>query len=357
LRFPVVACLCLAVLAPVQRVMAQQDPGRSGPVNGPWQPIGELPADQTGGGRGYALAGEGATVADPGTSRIAVHLVAANYFYREQNADYLITQRYESHTAALDFRRGFKAAHGPRFELGAQVQFSERDGGFLNGVIASFESLSLSVSGVPSAKNELRTLGTPLPLGAFLTRNGRAVYAAPGGTAGIGDVSVVAKALLLDAPPGSRGTRLAARVGMNISGKSQFAEGHFVGVGVGFDSKVLSWAAVHGDVRATVALDRTSGWNLPLKRTTVGFSIGPELRLSRGSSLSMQLDGNTTPYLPTGTTAFDRGYGSITIGAGHRFGSVVSQLYVRENMNLPFRVRWNTEPDASFGIKISFRPH
>src|SRR6185503_1072611 len=140
LRFPVVACLCLAVLAPVQRVMAQQDPGRSGPVNGPWQPIGELPADQTGGGRGYALAGEGATVADPGTSRIAVHLVAANYFYREQNADYLITQRYESHTAALDFRRGFKAAHGPRFELGAQVQFSERNGGFLNGVIASFES-------------------------------------------------------------------------------------------------------------------------------------------------------------------------------------------------------------------------
>jgi hypothetical protein len=35
----------------------------------------------------------------------------------------------------------------------------------------------------------------------------------------------------------------------------------------------------------------------------------------------------------------------------------VSQLDVRENMNLPFRVRWNTEPDASFGIKISFHPH
>lgn len=338
--------------------MAQEEatpPGRTS-VNSPWEPTGELPADQAGGGRGYALAGEGATVAEPGTSRMAVHMVAANYFYREQTSDYLITQRYESHTLALDFRRGFKAARGPRFELGAQLQLSHRNDGFLNGVISGFESLSLSISGVESAKNQWRTADTALPLGAFVTRNGRPVYAAPGATSGIGDFSVVAKALLLDASPRSRGTRLAARVGLNVSGTSQFAEGHFVGVGVGLDKKVLSWAAVHGDVRATVALDRMSSWNLPLKRTTVGFSIGPELRLSRGSSLTMQLDGNTSPYLPTGTLAFDKGYGSITIGVGHRFGAVVSQLYVRENMNLPFRVRWNTEPDASFGIKLSFRP-
>jgi hypothetical protein len=85
---------------------------------------------------------------------------------------------------------------------------------------------------------------------------------------------VVAKALLLDASPRSRGTRLAARVGLNVSGTSQFTEGHFVGVGVGLDKKVLSWAAVHGDVRATVALDRMSSWNLPLKRTTSGFRSG-----------------------------------------------------------------------------------
>jgi hypothetical protein len=75
--------------------------------------------------------------------------------------------------------------------------------------------------------------------------------------------------------------------------------------------------------------------------------------------VSVQIDGNSTPYLPTGTTAFDKGYGSITIGLGHRFSagrtSVVSQIYARENMNLPFRVRWNTDPDASFGIKISLR--
>ena len=294
------------VLATGQRVMAQEEDSLpAGLLNSPWEPIGELPADQAGGGRGYALAGEGATVAEPGTSRIAVHMVAANYFYREQTSDYLITQRYESHTLALDFRRGFKAARGPRFELGAQLQLSHRNDGFLNGFISGFESLSLSISGVESAKNQLRTTGA-LPLGAFVTRNGRPVYAAPGGTSGIGDFSVVAKALLLDASPRSRGTRLAARVGLNVAGTSQFAEGHFVGVGVGLDKKVLSWAAVHGDVRATVALDRMSSWNLPLKRTTVGFSIGPELRLSRGSSLTMQLDGNTSPYLPTGLSRSTR---------------------------------------------------
>ena len=36
--------------------------------------------------------------------------------------------------------------------------------------------------------------------------------------------------------------------------------------------------------------------------------------------------------------------------------AVVSQIYARENMNLPFAVRWNTDPDASFGIKITLRP-
>jgi len=314
--------------------------------------------DQAGTGRrGYALPAEGADVLEPGTSQIALHTVAANNFYREQTQDYLITQRYETHTLAVDYRRGFKATHFPRFELGAQVQLSERDSGFLNGFINGFEKLCFSMSGVPSAKTLLRTEGTPLPLGAFVTRNGLPLYVAPGGGAGVGDFSVVAKAQLLDAAPRSGGTRVAARVGLNVSGKSQFAEGNFFGVGVGLDKRVLSWAALHGDVRATVALDRMSSWNLPLRRTTFGFSVGPEIKLSRDSSVNVQIDGNSTPYLPTDTLAFDKGYGSITIGLGHRFGPVVSQIYARENMNLPFRVRWNTDPDASFGIKISLRTH
>jgi hypothetical protein len=339
--------------------MAQEvSPSEVSTVGAQWEPLGQLPVDQAGTGRrGYALAAEGANVLEPGTSQIALHTVAANNFYREQTQDYLITQRYETHTMALDFRRGFKATHFPRFELGAQVQLSERDGGFLNGFITGFEKLCFSISGVQSAQTLLRTTGTPLPFGAFVIRNGLPLYAAPGGGAGLGDVSVVAKAQLLDAAPRSGGTRLAARVGLNLSGKSQFAEGNFFGVGIGLDKRVLSWVALHSDVRATVALDHMSSWNLPLKRTTFGFSVGPELKLSRDSSVSVQIDGNSTPYLPTDTLAFDKGYGSITIGLGHRFGPVVSQIYARENMNLPFRVRWNTDPDASFGIKLAFRSH
>ena len=77
----------------------------------------------------------------------------------------------------------------------------------------------------------------------------------------------------------------------------------------------------------------------------------------------MQIDGSTTPYLPTGTTAFDKGYGDITLGLSHRFGTsrrqFVAHANLRENMNLPFRVRWNTDPDLSLGIKLTVRsaPH
>lgn len=360
MRLSLITCAFLLILALGQPVAGQDGVPSGAAAEGQWEPLGQIPVDQAGAGRrGYALAGESADVVQPGTSQFAIHTVAANNFFREQTGDYLITQRYETHTLALDLRRGFKLGIGPRVELGAQLQLSERDGGFLNGFISGFESLCFSMSGVQSAKNELRTVGT-LPLGAFVTKDGRAIYRAAGGGAGIGDFFFVAKALLHDAAPASNGTRVAARLGVNVSGKSEFAEGNFLGVGASLDRKMLKWAALHGDVRATVAMDRVSPWNLPLKRTTVGFSVGPELRLARDSSVSVQIDGNTTPYLPTGTTAFDEGYGSITIGLGHRFRtgrtSVVSQIYARENMNLPFRVRWNTDPDASFGIKIVLRP-
>jgi hypothetical protein len=351
----------LLVLAIGQPVFAQDDaPSPASDTGGQWQPLGQVPVDQAGSGRrGYALAGESPDVAAPGTNVIALHTVAANNFFREQTGDYLITQRYETHTMAFDLRRGFTSRIFPRVELGAQMQLSERDSGFLNGFISGFESLCFSMSGVQSAKTQLRDVGTPLPLGAFVTRDGQAVYRAPGGGAGIGDFFFVAKALLRDAPASS-GTRVAARIGLNVSGKSRFAEGNFVGVGLSVDRKLLSWAAFHGDVRTNVAIDTVSAWNLPLKRTTFGFSFGPELRLSRDSSVSVQIDGNTTPYLPTGTLAFDKNYGSITIGLGKRFQvgrtAVVSQIYARENMNLPFRVRWNTDPDASFGIKVTLRP-
>jgi hypothetical protein len=327
-----------------------------------WEPLGQLPVDQAGAGRrGYAVPGESTEVAAPGTDRIAIHTVAANNFYREQNDDFLITQRFETHTLALDYRRGFKVGVFPRFELGAQIQLSERDGGFLNGFISGFEGLSLSLSGKESAKNMLRTsAGTAPPLGTVITKDGGLLYQGAGSGSGIGDFSVVAKALLRDGDPSSSTTRVAARVAVNVSGTSEFAEGNFVGAGVSMDKKLLNWAAIHSDVRANLALDRMSQWNLPLKRLSFGFSAGPEFRLARNTSASAQIDGSTTPYLPTGTLAFDKGYGSITLGVGHRFRAgrtaIVSQVYARENMNLPFRVRWNTDPDMSLGIKITIRP-
>jgi hypothetical protein len=50
------------------------------------------------------------------------------------------------------------------------------------------------------------------------------------------------------------------RIGINVSGKSEFAEGNYVGVGVSLDKKPLNWAVFHGDVRANFALDSFSQW-------------------------------------------------------------------------------------------------
>jgi hypothetical protein len=323
-----------------------------------WEPLGAIPVDQAGAGRrGYVLAPEGADVTQPGTDQISVHAVAGNNIYREQLGADLISQRFETHTLALAYRHGFKIGRFPQFEIGGQVQLNERDSGFLNGFISGFEDVWTSVTGATSAKNPLRANAALLPpLGTFITVNGRPSYAGAGSGSGFGDASLVVKALLHDgASPGD--TRVAARLVVNVAGKPDFTEGNFAGVGVSLDKRLLSWAAFHGDVRATMISDQMSAWNLPLKRTAFGYSAGSELKITRNSSFVLQVDGGNTPYQPTGTVALDAGYGDVTLGVNHRFRagthSLITQVYARENMNLPFSVRQNTDPDLAVGIKTT----
>ena len=321
--------------------------------------MGRLPVDQAGAGRrGYALAGESTEVADPGASQISVHAVAANNFYREQTGDFSISQRYETHTLALGYRRGFAARRLPRFELGGQIQLTEGDSGFMNGFISGTENFLAWLTGQESARNPLRRSGvTPPPLGTLVTKGGQPLYQGAGDGVGFGSFSVVAKALLRDRELSSSGSRVAVRAAATMSGKSEFTEGNFAGIGVSLDKKVLPWAAFHGDLRASVVLDRVSQLNLPLKRASFGFSAGPELRLSQNTSANAQIDGSTTPYLPTGTTAFDRGRHCAVsvIDSGPRGGVRSWLTSPARKHDLPFRVRWNTDPDLSLGVSIEIR--
>jgi hypothetical protein len=324
-----------------------------------WIPLGPAPVDQAGtDGRGYVLPMEDSTVTGDRSNVFSIHAVAANYFYREQVKDFLVTQRYETHTIGLEYRRGFELAGVPRFEIGGRLQLHQRDDGMLNGFIEGFENIWTSLTGSKSATNTLRTHeALRPPLGTFIERGGSRIYSDAGIGSGVGDAYVVAKMALLDRDLSSTRPRVSARAGLNVAGSSRFSEGNFVGVGLSLDKKLLEWAAFHGDIRATRALDSTSTWNLPLKRWAYGFSAGSELRLSTNNSFILQIGGSSTPYAPTGTTAFDRGYGDITFGVAHRFhaGSryLTAHFYVRENLNLPFRVRWNTDPDLSIGLKAT----
>jgi hypothetical protein len=326
-----------------------------------WIPLGPAPVDQAGtDGRGYVLPMEDSTVTAARSNLFSIHAVAANYFYREQVNDFLVTQRYETHTLGLGYRRGFKVGYAPRFEIGGHLQLHQRNDGVLNGFIEGFENVWTSLTGSASAKNTLRAQeASRPPLGMFIDKGGSPIFRDAGTGSGVGDVYVFTKVALLDRDPSSTSPRVSARAGLNVAGSARFSEGNFIGVGLSLDKKLLEWAAFHGDVRATRALDSTSVWNLPLKRWAYGFSAGSEFKLSTNSSFNLQIGGNSTPYAPTGTAAFDRGYGDITFGVAHRFqaGSrqVTAHVYARENLNLPFRVRWNTDPDLSIGFKATIQ--
>jgi hypothetical protein len=351
--------LALLLASPVVAQDRSSPPASPSAIDdpGPSRPLGLLPVDQAGAGRrGYAISGESADVAEPGASELSLHTVAANNFYRNQTDPYSISQRDESHTVALGYRRGFTLGQLPRVELGGQIQLHERDSGFMNGFISGFESLWVSMTGATSAKNQLRTATSPVPLGTLVTHGDRLLYQTAGDSSGFGDLRFMAKTLLHDSASAA-GPRVAARVVVNVSGASAFSEGNFAGIGVGIDKPLSPRIFFHGDVRASLLLDRVSSWNLPLKRATFGFSAGPELKLGANSSVGLQFDGNTTPYQPTGSAAFDASYGSITFGLSHRVRTtrtpLLVQAYARENLNLPFSVRWNTDPDLAVGLKIT----
>jgi len=162
--FLVVALLCATPLIAQDRPPPSSSPTSGGDA-GQWEPLGPIPVDQAGAGRrGYVLPGESASVTAPGADQVSFHTVAANTFFREETKAFLITQRYEAHTVALGYRRGFKVGNFPRFELGGQVQFHQSDNGFLNGFISSFEGAFASVTaGRPStssgsARRRLRRL-------------------------------------------------------------------------------------------------------------------------------------------------------------------------------------------------------
>ena len=337
-------CVLILTLVCARAAVAQESEFR------PWEPFGPVPVDQAGAGRrGYSLAGESADVLDPGTHQVSIHTVSANNFYIEASDAFSITQRFEAHTLALEFRRGFKPAHWPRFEVGAQVQFAESDRGMLNGFIAGFENF---------VQAPLRSRVTDLqPLGTWIARDGQLLYRSSGEGSGIGDVYLVAKAVLRDASPSSRDTRVSARVAVNIAGTSQFTVGNFAGAGLSIEKKLNNWMALNADVRGTYAIDRVSVWTLPLKRGVFGFSVGPEFRLGDNNSLNLQFDGSTTPYQPTGSIGLDSDYSDIAFGVSHRFTRgrhpIVAQIYARENMDMPFNVRWNTDPDFAVGIKLT----
>ena len=317
-----------------------------------WEPVGQIPVDQAGAGRrGYTLPGESADILDPGAKQLSIHSVTANDFYLENTNGLAISQRSEAHSLAVELRRGFKPARWPRFEVGVQMQFVESDPGMLNGFITGFENLV----GAP-LRSKMTTLQ---PLGTSIARNGQLLYHSSADGSGFGDVYVVAKAIVHDAAEGSSATRVAARMAVNIAGASQFTLGNFVGGGLSVDRKLSDRLALHGDMRGTFVIDRTSVWTLPLKRGVFAFSVGPELRITQSTSVNLQLDGSTTPYQPTGTVGLDANYADVALGVNHRFTRgrrpVIAQFYARENMDMPFSVRWNTDPDFAIGLKLIIR--
>jgi len=316
----------------------------------PWEPVGPVPVDQAGAGRrGYVLPAESADVLDPAAKQVSIHTVGANNFYVENGSEVAISQRSEAHALAVEFRRGFKPSGWPRFEFGAQVQFIESDAGVLNGFIAGFEDMVHA-----PLRSKVATLQ---PLGTSVARNGQLLYHSSGEGSGLGDVYVVAKAILRDGSPASRDTRVAARVAVNVAGAHEFTAGNFAGAGLSVDKKMLDWLALHGDVRGSYVIDRASAWALPLRRGVFAFSAGPEFRLTSNTSLNLQLDGSTTPYRETGSVGLDADYSDVALGVNHRFTrgrrTFVAQFYARENMDMPFSVRWNTDPDFAIGFKLT----
>lgn len=309
----VVGVGCYLILAGAALAMAQDFLG-AGPLPARnFQPIQQIFLN---------LPFESARVLAPGALRLRLESAESNEIATEQKSVEAIL-KFEQNRTVLGAAIGLL----PGWEIGLDIPFLSRFGGFLDPPIDTIEDLF-------GASNPERTLFPNNSFGGYtVTRNGTLLFNGKKQYLELGDLWVSGKYLLWhpdDGPVVSLRGAIKAPTGRPSSvwgsGKPDF------GLGLAADYQPLRWLVLYGNTSCIYPLGPITPGRLTLN-PIVTEAVAFEARLGWGFSALLQQELYTSPFHGNDTPVLDGTVVELALGVNWQWQGLVLQLGGIQNVS------------------------
>jgi Protein of unknown function (DUF3187) len=283
---------------------------------------------------------ERARTVAPGDVDVHLETVESNTIVTEDEPRIQAILKFETNRTVIGSKVGLR----PGLEVGIDIPFISRFGGFMDPFIDSIESFF-------GASNPERSLYPNNSFGAFFVRQGDiTLFGGKHEDPEIGDMWLSAKQEILHAP-GLPLVSLRGAVKLPTGDVAEvFGSGHpDFGLGFAADYQPFRRLWLYGNLSGIYPVGPITPVNLTLN-PILNQALAAELELWRDCSLLLQQEVYTSPIHGTGTRMLDGTVVEITAGANARWGPALFQLAFVDNIS-PVA----TAADFSAMLRVTYR--
>jgi hypothetical protein len=274
-----------------------------------------------------SLPSEKATTVPRDSYEISLEVAESNTILIESGSQIDATLKFETFRSALHLKYGLTN----RMEIGLEIPYYYRNGGFLDPFIMSVEN----------DVGELNTDRIQFHDGEFggyeITQSGETILSGEDHQTGLGDLSLSVKYLVLDEGP--KQPAISLRVALKFptgdfdkafgSGKAD------IGMGLVLQKSLGRWWLFYLNQSVVFPEGDFGSSDLTL-RPIYSAALAAEFMWTSSFSLVGQLDYYTSPFHGTGVQVLDNGVFEAAFGFNYRFNPhFLLQLYGIENFAVP----------------------
>jgi Protein of unknown function (DUF3187) len=257
----------------------------------------------------------------------SLEVAESNTILTESTTRVDATLKFETFRSALHLKYGFTN----RLEVGLEIPFYYRNGGFFDPFIVNVENNfgTLNPDRIHFKNDEFG--------GYEITQDGEVILSAEDHQTGWGDISLSGKYLVLHETP--RQPAVSLRVALKFPTGS-FARAYGsgkadIGVGLVVEKSLVSRWLVYLNQSVVDPGDDFGSSDLTL-RAFYSVALAVEFMWTAAFSLLGQFDYYTSPFHETGGRVLDNGVSEVAFGFNYRFNPhLFFQLYGIENLPVP----------------------
>lgn len=270
---------------------------------------------------------EKATTLPLGTYEVRLEVAESNTILMESTSRVNALLKFETIRSSVHLKYGLT----DRLEVGLEIPYLYRDGGYLDPFIISVEK---AFSGL----NPQRLTFTDGAFGGYvIERDGKTILSGQDRQSGLGDVVLSGNYLVLQEEPSQPALALRGALKFPMGDFDRaFGSGHpDVGIGLALQKTLGNRWVFYLNQDVVFPVGKFGHTDLTL-RPIFTTNIATEFLWTSRSSIVGQLDYYTTPFHGTGTQILDHGASEVALGLNYHIRpDLLWQLYGIENFNSP----------------------